>query len=83
MSTTDYNGYIVEGDLTTKNSGFSRWGFATKGGRDYFVKEFLSPVYPEDTKMFTEKQLKSKIDGCLKFEADKRRLYRHYLRQWY
>lgn len=76
MSTTDYNGYIVDGDLTTKNSGFSRWGFATKGGKDYFVKEFLSPVYPEDTTMFTEKQLKSKIDGCLKFEADKRRLYR-------
>lgn len=75
MSTTDYNGYLVEGELTTKDSGFSKWGFAKKDGKEYFIKEFLSPVYPEDSSMFTEKQLKSKMEGCEIFEREKKELY--------
>ena len=39
------NGYELEADLTADNSGFSKWGFARKNGKTYFIKEFLSPVY--------------------------------------
>ena len=76
MSVTNYNGYMVEGELTTNNSGFAKWGFAKKDGKTYFIKEFLSPVYPEDTSIFTEKQIKSKIEGCDRFEQEKTELYR-------
>ena len=34
-------GYEIKGELKTNNSGFSKWGFATKNGRDYFIKEFI------------------------------------------
>lgn len=42
------NGYVIDGDLKTDNSGFSKWAFAKKNGCDYFIKEFLAPVYPVD-----------------------------------
>ncbi len=42
-------GYEIKGELKTNNSGFSKWGFATKNGRDYFIKEFIDPVYPIHT----------------------------------
>ena len=47
--------YEVE-NLTTKNAGFSKWGFAVKEGKTYFIKEFLSPVYPVSGKL-SEKQI--------------------------
>ena len=34
-------GYEIKGELKTNNSGFSKWGFATKNGKDYFIKEFI------------------------------------------
>ncbi len=33
-------------NFSTAGSGLSKWTFAEKGGRTYFLKEFLSPVYP-------------------------------------
>ena len=67
--------YVLDAPLTTNNSGFSRWGFGEKDGKKYFIKEFLSPVFPEDTSIFTEKQLKSKLKGCKIFVDDKTEIY--------
>ena len=40
------NDYELTSELTNANSGFSKWGFAVKNGREYFIKELISPVYP-------------------------------------
>ena len=32
------NGYVIDGDLKTDNSGFSKWAFAKKNGCDYFYQ---------------------------------------------
>lgn len=76
MGEINYNGYIVSEELKNDHSGFCRWGFGQKNGETYFIKEFLSPVYPEKTEMFTEKQLESKKKVCDRFEQEKMELYR-------
>ena len=70
------HGYVLDKPLSTNNSGFSKWGFGEKNGNNYFIKEFLSPVYPEDESIFTPKQLAAKKKGCASFEAEKKELYK-------
>lgn len=53
----EINGYRITHDLTNDNSGFSKWGFGDKGGVSYFIKEFLSPVYPLDSTAMSPDQL--------------------------
>ncbi len=65
--------YEVE-NLTTKNAGFSKWGFAVKEGKTYFIKEFLSPVYPVSGKL-SEKQIRQKKENCAAYEQKMRRVY--------
>ena len=40
------HGYHILAEFSTENAGLSRWTFCEKGGRTFFIKEFLSPVYP-------------------------------------
>lgn len=42
------NGYRLLEDFTVVGAGLSRWTFAERDGRQYFLKEFLSPTYPDD-----------------------------------
>lgn len=76
MGEINYNGFVVSGELKNDHSGFCRWGFGKKDGETYFIKEFLSPVYPENTEMFTPKQVESKKKACEEFEQEKKELYR-------
>lgn len=69
------NNYSFEKPLTSDNSGFSKWGFGTRGGKTYFVKEFLSPTYPADDKVYTEEKKKSKIVLCTKYVEQKKKIY--------
>lgn len=69
------NNYIFEHPLTNDNSGFSKWGIGHRGVKEYFVKEFLSPTYPADTKTFDEEQMKRKLVECSEFEKEKEKLY--------
>ena len=59
--------------LQTAGSGSARWCIARRGPRRFFLKEFLSPVYPaENTNaVLREKQMAR----CRRFEEKKRRLY--------
>ena len=56
--------------LQTAGSGSARWCIARRGQRRFFLKEFLSPVYPAENAnpVLREKQL-------ARFEEKKRRLY--------
>lgn len=69
------NGYVVEQGFTTKNSGFSRWGFANKNGKEYFIKEFLSPVFPSSSEISESIKNKQK-EICKQWYDDRQRLFK-------
>ncbi len=70
------NGYQLETELKTDNSGFSKWGFAVKGGERYFIKEFLAPVYPIYTDVLSKEQMENKRKICREYEQKMRLFYR-------
>lgn len=67
--------YELTGHLTSQNSGYSVWGFGRKNGRDYFIKQFLSPKYPENDTVSSPERLKKKINQCRRFEQRKVAVY--------
>lgn len=69
------NGYELIGELKNDNSGYSKWGFARKNGQKFFIKEFLSPIYPLDDSGLSEELLRKKRDICKQFEYEKRVFY--------
>ncbi|MBR5518857.1 MAG: protein kinase [Clostridia bacterium] len=62
------NGYTLIGELNNENSGFSKWGFAVKDGKEYFIKELITPVYPVDRSVMSEELFASKRNFCKNFE---------------
>lgn len=58
--------------LQTAGSGSARWCIASRGGQKFFVKQFLSPVYPAvaDTPIRQKQR-----ERCHQFERRKQRLY--------
>lgn len=70
------NGYELTTELKNDNSGFARWGFAKKNGTEYFIKEFLTPIYPLDTIELSKKQVEIKREICNEFEMKKRAFYK-------
>lgn len=67
--------YQLTSELTSQNSGFSVWGYGKKNGREYFIKQFLSPKYPENDTVSSPERLQKRIALCEEFEYQKRRLY--------
>ncbi len=67
--------YELTGHLTSENAGYSLWGFGQKEGRDYFIKQFLSPKYPENDTVSSPARLQKKIKQCEEFEAQKLSIY--------
>lgn len=72
----EINGYILFNELKTTNSGFSKWGFAQKGGKHVFIKELIDPVYPVDDKLLDAEVLARKRAICQQFEDRSKLLYR-------
>jgi len=62
------NGYTLKGELNNENSGFSKWGFAYKDGKEYFIKELITPVYPVDKGVMSDELFASKRNFCKNFE---------------
>ena len=69
------NGYVLETELQNANSGFSKWGFATKCGREYFIKELITPVYPVDRSVMTDEMFQQRRADCAKYENRFRTFY--------
>lgn len=65
---TNINGYVFE-KLNNDNSGFSKWGFAMKGGKEYFIKELLTPVYPMEANVMTPEMFQKQRQHCHAFET--------------
>ena len=63
------NGYTILEDFKVVGAGLSKWTFAERGGRQFFIKEFLSPTYPDDDAPGSEKTKAKKRARCAVFEA--------------
>jgi serine/threonine protein kinase len=68
------NGYRLLEDFTVVGAGMSRWTFAERDGRQYFLKEFLSPTYPDDDAPGSRHTKARKRARCAVFEAHHRRI---------
>ncbi len=62
-------GYTVLKDFTTAGGGLSKWTFASKNGKEYFMKEFLAPKYPTKNAPGSPASKAKKLKICEKFEA--------------
>lgn len=68
--------YNLQSEFTNKNAGFSMWCFGNYNGKEYFIKQFLSPKYPHnDTESSPEKIARRKRE-CELFEQRHREMYR-------
>lgn len=67
--------YCMTTALSNKDAGSCRWCFATRDGKDFFIKEFLSPKYPENDTHSTPEKRQKKLQKCLEFEKTKSRIY--------
>lgn len=68
--------YKLSAALTNQNAGYSLWGFGTKNGREYFIKQFVEQKYPANDTASSPERLQKKLDACEKFEEKKTALYR-------
>ena len=66
------NGYLILKDFTVVGAGLSKWTFAERGKRQFFIKEFLSPTYPDDAAPGSEKTKAKKRARCAVFETHHR-----------
>ena len=69
------NGYTLKAELKNANSGFSKWGFATKNGKEYFIKELINPVYPLDKSIMSEELFQERRNYCSQYEAKFRNFF--------
>lgn len=67
--------YELTGHLSSQNSGYSVWGFGRKDGKDYFIKQFLSPKHPEGDLVSSPDRLIKKYRQCEAFERQKVSVY--------
>ena len=70
------NGYTILEDFKVVGAGLSKWTFAERGGRQFFIKEFLSPTYPDANARGSEKTKAKKRARCATFEAHHRGVQR-------
>ena len=68
------NQYELTEPFQNRNAGFSRWTYARKKGEEYFLKEFLDPVYPTESSLSLELRQK-RIRDCEEFERKQKRFY--------
>jgi eukaryotic-like serine/threonine-protein kinase len=62
------NGYEVVTEPTNAGGAMCVWAFADKGGREYFIKEFLTPKWPLPESMGSEESKQFRRQDCVEFE---------------
>jgi len=73
MRTGDLVGnYRLLGDFHVVGAGLSEWTFAERDGREFFIKRFLSPTYPDDDAPGSAATKQRKRAQCAAFEAHQR-----------
>lgn len=73
MKTGDsINGYKITSEV--KVGGNCTWAFANYAGKEYFIKEFLSPVFPLPESPGSEKTKQQKRKRCEEFEKHQNKI---------
>lgn len=68
------NGYRLSSNGRTTNGGRCVWAFCTKDGKEYFIKQFLSPKYPVPGEALGSEERKRKLrEKCERFEQQQNR----------
>lgn len=68
------NGYRLSSDGTTVNGGRCVWAFGTKDGKEFFIKQFLSPKYPVPGEApGSENRKRRLMEKCERFEQQQNR----------
>ena len=62
------NGYSVATKPTNAGGGKCVWAFATQGGQEFFIKEFLEPKWPLDSSPGSASSKERRRADCLAFE---------------
>lgn len=62
--------------LSNQNAGSCRWCYAFRGGREFFIKEYLEPKHPQNDTVSSPEKKARKLEKCKAFEAEKMRLFR-------
>ncbi|MGS0685151.1 protein kinase domain-containing protein [Nakamurella sp. GG22] len=65
-------GYTLLEDFRVVGAGLSEWTFAARDGREFFLKRFLSPTYPDDAAPGSATTKARKRARCAAFEAHHR-----------
>jgi eukaryotic-like serine/threonine-protein kinase len=68
------NGYTILEDFRVVGAGLSKWTFAAKDRREYFIKEFLSPTWPDEHAPGSAQTKMRKRRRCAAFERHQRRI---------
>ena len=69
---TVIGGYTLLEEFRVVGAGLSEWTFAVRDGREYFLKRFLSPTYPDDAAPGSPATKARKRARCAEFEAHHR-----------
>ena len=70
------NGYHIITHPINISGGACLWAFATKGGREYFIKEFLCPKWPTSESVSTPARKALRRAECQEFERRHRDVMR-------
>lgn len=76
----EIEGYKINSPLTSNKSGFSKWGIGEKNGNKYFIKEFITPVYPADDVGLSDEVKNSKIKQCAEWFEERKKVYKEVIR---
>jgi len=71
----DIRGYQLTVPFANTNAGFARWAFAKKDDKEYFIKEFLSPVCPRPSSNLSPETIQRKRAICDEFYKNRMCLY--------
>lgn len=66
--------YSLKKVFSTTSAGTCRWSFCEKNGEVFFIKEFLSPVYPTSN-LLSKEMTEHKKRICEEFYASRRKFY--------
>lgn len=64
MDSYEVNGYLIRETLKATDGGNCRWGYAERYGKTFFIKEFLSPKYPDKDSKMSERLKEQRIQKC-------------------
>lgn len=74
------NEFKISSPLTTDKSGFAKWGVCEKNRIKYFIKEFLTPVYPDKNSGLSQEIIDIKINECNEWFTSRKIFYENIIK---